>query len=85
MNVARIVNGIVTNIEVMDKEYLYSIKKNEKDTLVVIPENIMVVIGNYWSQEEGFVGSSLIDKIELTKPEGINEVLDPKTLLPIED
>ena len=41
MNVARIKNGIVVNIEVMEEDYFNSIVKNEEDILVIIPEKIM--------------------------------------------
>jgi len=83
MNVARIKNGIVVNIEVMEEDYFNSIVKNEEDILVIIPEKLMIVIGNSWSEEEGFVGATNQESIELTKPEGINEILDPITLQPI--
>lgn len=55
MNIARIVDGVVVNLEVADEEWLEENSTNFSGVqFVVIPDGIQVHIGSTWTESEGF-------------------------------
>jgi hypothetical protein len=55
MNIARIVDGVVVNLEVADEEWLEENSANYSGVqFVVIPNGVQVRIGSTWTELEGF-------------------------------